>query len=166
MSIFKTKKFYIIAVIVLIVGAVVYSRVKKANQPVQYETVKAEKGDLTQTVEATGKVESQSDLSLRFEIPGLISGVNIKAGAQVKAGQTLANLRLAELNASVAQAQANLNQKLAGGTQSEKDYYKAVLDQAELDLKNSSLVSNAYEDAVTILQIGRASCRERVYVLV
>ncbi len=152
MNIFKTKKFYIIAVIILIVGAVVYGRIKKANQPVQYETVKVEKGDLTQTVEATGKVESQSDLSLRFEIPGLISGVNIKAGAKVKAGQTLANLKLAELNAAVAQAQANLNQKLAGGTQSEKDYYKAVLDQAEADLQNSTLVSNAYEDAVTVLQ--------------
>jgi RND family efflux transporter MFP subunit len=152
MNIFKTRKFYIIAVLVLIVGAIVYGRFKKANQPVQYETVKAQKGNLTQTVEATGKVESQSDLSLRFEIPGLISGVNVKAGAKVKAGQTLANLKLAELNAAVAQAQANLNQKLAGGTQAEKDYYKAVLDQAEIDLKNSSLVSNAYEDAVTVLQ--------------
>ncbi len=152
MNIFKTKKFYIIAVIVLIVGAIVYGRVKKANQPVEYETVKAQKGDLTQTVEATGKVESQSDLSLRFEIPGLISSVNVKAGAKVKAGKTLANLKLSELNAAVAQAQANLNQKLAGGTQAEKDYYKAVLDQAEVDLQNSSLVSNTYEDAVTVLQ--------------
>lgn len=152
MSMFKTKKFYIIAVVVLIIGAIVYSRFKKANQPVEYETVKAQKGDLTQTVEATGKVESQSDLSLRFEIPGVISSINVKAGAKVKSGQTLANLKLSELNASVAQAQANLNQKLAGGTQAEKDYYKAVLDQAQVDLQNSSLISNAYEDAVTVLQ--------------
>jgi len=152
MNIFKTKKFYIIAGILVMGGLVVFNQVKKANKPVEYETVAVEKGELRQTVEATGKVESQSDLSLRFEVPGIVERVNVKAGSSVKSGTTLASLKLSELNAAVAQAQANLNQKLAGGTQSEKDYYKAVLDQASADLENSRLVDNAYEDAVVVLQ--------------
>ncbi|MBP6859483.1 MAG: efflux RND transporter periplasmic adaptor subunit [Candidatus Magasanikbacteria bacterium] len=152
MGIFKLKKFYVIIAALALVGVVVYGQVKKANKPPEYETVKVEKGDLQQTVEATGKVESQSDLSLRFEVPGVIEKVSVIAGAKVKAGQVLASLKLAELNAAVAQAQANLNQKLAGGTQSEKDYYKAVLDQAEADLQNSQVVVNAYEDSVVVLQ--------------
>src|SRR3989339_493061 len=148
MSIFKLKKFYIILAVVLVGGSVVYGKIKKAKKPVEYETVKAERGELTQTVEATGKVESQSDLSLRFEVPGVVERVNVIAGAKVRAGQVLASLKLSELNAAVAQAQANLDQKIAGGTQSEKDYYKAVLDQAAADLENSQIVSSAYEDAV------------------
>ncbi|OGH92481.1 MAG: hypothetical protein A2534_04075 [Candidatus Magasanikbacteria bacterium RIFOXYD2_FULL_39_9] len=152
MSIFKLKKFYIILAVVLVGGSVVYGQIKKANKPVEYETVKAERGELTQTVEATGKVESQSDLSLRFEVPGVVERVNVIAGAKVRAGQVLASLKLSELNAAVAQAQANLDQKIAGGTQSEKDYYKAVLDQAAADLENSQIVSSAYEDAVSALQ--------------
>ena len=152
MNIFKTKKFYIIAIIILVIGMVVYGQVKKKNKPVEYETVTVEKGALTQTVEATGKVESQSDLSLRFEVPGVIERVQAKAGVSVKSGATLAMLKMADLNAAVAQAQANLNQKLAGGTQAEKDYYKAVLDQAAIDLENSRVVDNAYEDAVVTLQ--------------
>lgn len=152
MNILKTKKFYIIAGIILVGGLIIYGRVKKANQPPQYDTVRVQRGDLTQTVEATGKVESQSDLSLRFEVPGVVQKINVKPGAEVKVGATLASLRLSELNASVAQAQANLNQKLAGGTQAEKDYYKAVLDQAAIELENNAGVSSAYEDVVTALQ--------------
>lgn len=152
MGIFKLKKFYVIIAALALVGVVVYGQVKKANKPPEYETVKVEKGDLQQTVEATGKVESQSDLSLRFEVPGVVERVNVTPGAKVKVGQVLASLKLSELNAAVAQAQANLNQKLAGGTQAEKDYYKAVLDQAEADLQNSQVVANAYEDSVVVLQ--------------
>lgn len=152
MSIFRLKKFYIILGLVLVVGSVVYGQIKKANKPVEYETVKVERGDLVQTVEATGKVESQSDLSLRFEVPGVVERVSVTAGTQVKAGQILASLKLSELNAAVAQAQANLDQKIAGGTQSEKDYYKAVVDQAAADLENNYIVSSAYEDSVSALQ--------------
>ncbi len=152
MGIFKLKKFYIILAVVLVGGVVVYGQIKKANKPTEYETVKVGRGDLVQTVEATGKVESQSDLSLRFEVPGVIERINVIAGAKVRAGQVLASLKLSELNAAVAQAQGNLDQKIAGVTQSEKDYYKAVLDQAAADLENSSIVSSAYEDAVSALQ--------------
>ena len=137
MNFFKSKKFYIIAGIIVVMGLFVYGRVKKANKPPEYETVAVQRGDLQQTVEATGKVESQNDLSLRFEVPGVVEKVNVIAGQKVKTGDILANLKLSELNASVAQAQANLNQRLAGATQAEKDYYKAVVDQAQADLEKS-----------------------------
>lgn len=137
MNIFKTKKFYIIAGLMVVASLIVYGRVKQANKPPQYETVQVERGDLQQSVEATGKVESQNDLSLRFEVPGVVAAVNVTAGQKVKAGDMLANLKLSELNAAVAQAQANLNQRLAGATQAEKDYYKAVVDQAAADLEKS-----------------------------
>lgn len=152
MSIFKTKKLYIILAALAIVGFIIYGRAKNSNKPPEYETVKVERVDLVQNVEATGKVESLSDLSLRFETQGVIERVNVVEGAQIKAGTVLANLKLSELNAAIAQAQANLNQKLAGSTQSEKDYYKAVLDQAAADLENNRIVANAYEDMVSALQ--------------
>lgn len=142
MNFFKTKKFYILLAVVVVGGLVVYGQVKKANKPTEYETVAVQRGDLQQTVEATGKVESQSDLSLRFEVPGAVASVNVAAGAKVKAGDTLASLRLSELNAAVAQAQANLSQRVAGSTQAEKDYYKAVVDQASADLEKTKSDTN------------------------
>ncbi|TAN32683.1 HlyD family efflux transporter periplasmic adaptor subunit [Patescibacteria group bacterium] len=128
------RKYWIIGgIVVLAIGGLVYRGYKKSHPPAQYETVKIQRGDLKQTVEVTGKVEANDDLSLRFEVPGTVGNVAVKEGQKVKKGQTLASLRLADLNAAVAQAAANLNQKLAGATQSERDYYKAVMEQAQAD---------------------------------
>lgn len=145
LSFLKKKSFYIPFLIALIlVSFFGYQNYKKSHQPVQYETVAVERGDLKQTVEATGNVESENDLSLRFEVSGLVDRINVKEGDKVKAGDALANLRLAELNAAVAQAQANLNLKLAGATTEDISYYraavdsaKAALDQAKVDGNNS-----------------------------
>jgi len=73
--------------------------------------------------------------------------------AQKAGQQILANLRLADLNAAVAQASANLNQKLAGSTNEERSYYqaavdaaKAAWDQAKIDAQNSITVKEAAFD--------------------
>ncbi len=144
MSFFKTKKFYILLGVVVLVGGVGYSQYKKAHTPPSYETVKVVRGDLTQTVEPTGKIEAVDDLSLRFELPGIIDSVNVKEGDSVKSGTVLATLRLSELNASIAQAEANLNQRLAGATREDRTYYaaavaaaKANLDQSKIDSQNT-----------------------------
>ncbi|PIT88026.1 MAG: hypothetical protein COU29_04455 [Candidatus Magasanikbacteria bacterium CG10_big_fil_rev_8_21_14_0_10_36_32] len=133
MKIFKTKKFYIILVVILIVVAIGYNQYKKANQPIQYETAKVKLGDVIQTVEATGKVESSTELSLRFEISGTLDSVNVKEGDVIKSGKVLASLKAGELSAAVAQARANLNQKIAGATDAEIEYYRAVAQAAKAD---------------------------------
>lgn len=183
LSFFLSKKFYIPAIIVVIVGILSYRSYAAKHEPPTYETVKAEQGLVVQTVEATGKLEAIDDLALRFETPGLLAKVNVKEGEMVKNGTILANLRLSELNAAVSQAVANLNQRLAGATVEDKAYYqsavassKASLDQAKLDAVNqiadaeaavltaqnnlrlasggndSQIVTQAYENAVTVLQ--------------
>ena len=133
MSFFKTKKFYIILAIILLVAFFGYRQYSAKNKAPVYETVQVQRGNLVQTVEATGKVETAGDLSLRFEVPGTMGQVQVLEGATVKAGAFLASLRLGELNAAVAQAQANLNQKIAGSSQAERNYYQAVVDQARAD---------------------------------
>ncbi|MDP3244900.1 MAG: efflux RND transporter periplasmic adaptor subunit [bacterium] len=144
MPVFKKKKFYIIlAVVILVVGGSVYAYRQKTKQTTSYETVKVERGSLAQTVDATGKIKAAEDLSLHFETSGTVDKVNVKEGGVVKAGDRLANLRLSELDASVAQAQANLNQKLAGSTKEEIDYYKAAAQIAQVDK------DKALQDGVT-----------------
>ena len=143
LSFFWSKKFYIPVIILVLVGFFGYRQYSAKHQPPTYETVAAERGSVIQTVEATGKLEAVDDLALRFETPGLLAKVNVVEGAMVTSGTILANLRLSELNASVAQAVANLNQRLAGPTVEDKKYYesavqssKASLDQAKLDATN------------------------------
>lgn len=136
MSVHEHKKKIIIiaAIAVLVIGAIAYGQYRKANQPSSYQTVKAVKGDLVQTVEATGKVKSADDLALKFELSGTIGEVRVKEGDQVKSGDVLIRLRAADLDAAVAQASANLNQKLAGATKEDISYYQSAVDLAKASL--------------------------------
>ena len=136
----KTPKYYIsIGLVVLFVGYGVYSSIAAKNKPVDYETTTATRGNLTQTIEATGKLESKDGVDLRFEMPGTLTTVSVKEGSQVKAGQVLASLRLSELNASLAQASANLRQKMAGATVQDRAYYKAALESAQASWDQSKI---------------------------
>ncbi|OGH88620.1 MAG: hypothetical protein A3J93_00790 [Candidatus Magasanikbacteria bacterium RIFOXYC2_FULL_42_28] len=139
----KKSKYIIIGAItlVLVVGFFIY-RSKQSAVP-QYETVKVERGNLEQTVEATGKVESATDLALKFEIGGIVDAANVQEGDIVKVGTMLANLRLAELNAGVAQASANLNQKLVGLSDADKKYYQAAVDSARSAYEQSKTDAEA-----------------------
>lgn len=137
----------------MVVGAFGYNSYKKSHQPVAYETTAVVLGNLRQTVEATGKIESINGVSLRFDIGGTLMAVRVKEGAVVKAGSILANLRLGELNASVAQAQANLDQKLAGATAEDRRYYEAAAESAKATSEQSAVdLGHATEDTVANLQ--------------
>ena len=162
MTIFKQKKFYFILLLLVGAGYFGYTKYQKSKAPPVYDTVKVERGTLVQSVDATGQIQSAQDLSLKFELPGILSNVNVKEGDTVKAGQVLANLRTADLNASVAQAQANLNKQLAGFTPEYISQIQSSLQKAQNDLnqaqgngsdaETSKLVENAYDDLVITLQ--------------
>lgn len=138
-----------------------YSQYKKANTPIVYDTVKAVVGTIKQTVEATGKIQSANDLSLRFEISGTVGEVKVIEGSVVKANDILMRLKTADLDAAVAQASANLNQRLAGATKEDISYYqsaadlaKASLDQAIADGAHSiSSAESAVETAKNNLKL-------------
>jgi HlyD family secretion protein len=146
-------KILVTLAVVLVGGGLGYRYYKNKNKGPSYDTVKVESQNLVQTVDGTGKIESLNAVTLRFELPGKIQEKNVVEGASVKEGQVLASLRLADLNAAVAQAQANLNQKLAGATDEEKRYYKAAVDAAKASLDQSRTDSlNASVDMVNVLQ--------------
>lgn len=148
----KQKKVYIPAIIILIIGGFWYRSYRASHAPIQYDTVKVVRASLVQTVEATGKIEAVEDLSLKFEASGIVADVKVKANDVVKAGDWLANLRLNEYNASVAQAAANLNQKLAGPSTQDRQYYEAAAGSAqaswEQSIASASNMVSAAESAV------------------
>lgn len=152
MSFYKQKKFYVIIVVGLIVAFVAYGRFKAPIGP-QYDTVKVMRGDLIQTVDATGKIESSEDLKLNFETPGTIAKILVKEGEEVKAGQILAELRADDLNAAVAQANANLQQRLTGISEEDKRYYIAAVDSAKAMFDQSKVEGqNIIAQAQTALE--------------
>lgn len=145
---FKSKKLWLFSLLIIGIAFFAFYFFNGGEKP-KYETIKVERGDLMQTVDVTGKVESANNLSLNFETVGRIDKINVEVGDTVKSGQWLANLSLTELNATVAQAQSSLNQKLAGATLEQISISEKQIESAKLSL---SQAEKNLEDATTLAE--------------
>jgi RND family efflux transporter MFP subunit len=130
-----------IAVVTLVVAAVAaffVARRAGSEMPEGLVTAKAERTDLVQTVSATGSVTAQTGAMVKIgsQITGRIKHLYADVGAQMKAGEIIAELDVPDLEAQVRQAEATLalNQRrlaeqLAGvelqNTQTKTDIEKA-----------------------------------------
>lgn len=74
-------------------------------------TARVTRGDLVETVTATGSVTAQTGAQVKIgsQITGRIRRLYADVGTQVKSGQLIATLDLPDIQAQEAQAQANLN---------------------------------------------------------
>ncbi len=103
------RRIVTILIIILVLGAGAYFvlRQRQAQQtPVieilRQETVRA--GTITATVNATGSIEPEAEVSLTFGLAGTINEVNVARGQTVTAGDVLATLNTEELALAVQQA--------------------------------------------------------------
>lgn len=63
----------------------------------KYQTTTVKKGNLQITVSASGKVEAENQVTLRFQTGGLLSWLGVKEGDRVKKWQVIASLDTREL---------------------------------------------------------------------
>lgn len=73
-----------------------------------YETITITRGSIASTVNATGNIEPQAELSLAFRTTGRVAQVLVMAGQSVAAGQLLATLDTTDLTLALAQAKVSL----------------------------------------------------------
>ncbi|MFH1089923.1 MAG: biotin/lipoyl-binding protein [Candidatus Uhrbacteria bacterium] len=137
----------IVAILVLVIGG--YFLFKKPAEAAMV-TATVKRGTLTQTVDATGVLESLDKVDLAFGTSGTIGLVLVEVGDEVKAGDLLVSLDVAGLQAeraaaaqAVEIARANLEQKEAGSTDEVVKVAEAQVAsaQASLDAASASLVS-------------------------
>ena len=139
-----------------IVLAIVIILIATHSSAPTYTVVPVTKGDLKQTVLATGQVTSQTDLDLSFSTSDTISTLPATVGDKVVQGQVLATLDNRDQYAALSQAQASLAsanaayQKVVDGASSEEvAVAQAALDTAQSNLTSTqnaqkTLVSNAH----------------------
>jgi len=154
----KTKS-KIIWVGVLLLAVIAFFLIPKESQVPQYETTIAKREAVLQTVDATGKLESSKGVSLRFQASGNIGSIKIKEGETVKSGQLLGSLSLPELDATIAQAQASLNQKLAGATIEQVEVSQKQLDSARISLEK------AENSLIDVTKLGEENLKSMNYSL-
>jgi len=100
---------FAIALVAVIAGGAVF--VSRANAPAaktELRTQAVTKGSVIQSVAVAGSVAAMNQTKMSFKTTGKISDIYVSVGQQVTAGQPLAKLDTTDLEAALAQAQANL----------------------------------------------------------
>jgi len=138
------KKTIIVIAVIIIISIIGFSLYKGNGSKIEYVTVSADYGAVVQTVDATGSVSSAEEINLNFRSTGRISSIKVSNGDQVVVGQLLASLESSSLQSKVddaasalLEAEANLEQLLAGSTEEDIKIKEINLEQKEQALKSA-----------------------------
>jgi HlyD family secretion protein len=104
----------------------------------QYLTARVERGNLRNTVSATGALQAVTTVQVGSQASGTISALYADFNSTVKKGQVVAQLDPAQMKAQVDQARANLDQARAGLASARA----AVTDAQAKNLAAKSTVQN------------------------
>lgn len=120
----KKKKTYVIIILLIIIAGGVYYFMSKKPQ-VDHTTVKAEKGELKQTVSVTGEIVAPDEIDLSFKIGGEIILLGVSVGDRVENGQKIAELDSDTLELELIKAKAEIKsqEETLRAMQKENDTY-------------------------------------------
>jgi HlyD family secretion protein len=127
-----------------------------------------EHGDIARSVVATGKIEPLTKVEVKSKASGIVEKIYLDAGDKAKTGQVLADLDKEQLQASVAEARANLEAAEAAQQAAEASYQKNLVDAEGPDVpflkndvdrahdlyKQGLIALNVMQDAEKNYQLG------------
>jgi len=129
-----------IVVVIAIAGLLALKTFYKKKAEVSYGTVKVEKGQIANTVTATGTIEAIKTVNVGTQVSGIVQHLYADFNDNVRQGQLLAKLDTTALKtqwdqslASVKQAQAQLNFQEAAYKRLKVLYDKNFISQADYD---------------------------------
>ncbi len=152
---------------VALIAVLVVIGINGRSKAVQYKTEQVRRGNLVVIVTATGTLQPTNKVDVGSELSGTIKQVEVDYNSKVRAGQVLARLDTAKLEATIAQSRAALGSakakvqqtratltetraklaqyervwSLSGGkvpSQTEMDAAKAAFERAKADAANNA----------------------------
>jgi HlyD family secretion protein len=119
----KIKKVIIISSIIVVVAIGLWLLLSKSSkQSLSLATVEVKRGDIVNTVTATGKVEPIDQVNVGTQVSGVIKKIYVDFNSIVKKGQLLAELDKSTLNSQVLQSKASLASAQNEFTYKEQNY--------------------------------------------
>ncbi len=134
----KPAKAIIIAVCLALIAAAAWYFFKPKNQQPQYITAEVTRGDIEDSVLATGDLEATKMVSVGAQVSGQVKKMYVKLGDQVKQGQLIAQIdsvkqenELKTTEASIKNQQAQLATKQANLAKTEAEYNRQKIMYAQ-----------------------------------
>jgi HlyD family secretion protein len=155
------RKWWILGVIVVVAGLIVAATIKSrsAEKPTTVTTEKSAVRTITHLVTATGKVQSEVEVSIAPEVSGEIVALPLKEGAPVKKGDVIVKIKPDFYMAAVEQQEAALVAAKAVSVQAHAQLLKAQDDfKRSEDLHAKNLVSDSdYSASKTSFEVAKAN---------
>ena len=120
----------VIAVIAVTASLAAYYRSNGDTVAPQYKTVAAVRGDVVETVEATGTLQAVTTVQVGSQVSGTIQSLHADFNSQVRKGQVIARLDASLLQAQVDQAQATIVR-----LQADVERSRVALDDAQVKFR-------------------------------
>jgi len=147
----KKKKIIIFSIIGVLLIAIVVAIIIGSNKEtiITVQTEKVTLTTITQVVEATGKIQPQTQVKINAEVSGEIISLPVKEGDRVKKGQLLVRIKPDTYVADKEQAVANLNRSKSFLVQRQADFRKIESEyNRQQELFKKGLISQSDLEAI------------------
>ena len=153
----KKKLIIIIGVIIVIAVFVIMNMKKGRGGEISVQVDKVKRGDITQVVSASGKIQPETDVKISANVSSEIIGLYVKEGEVVEKGQLLVELDRTRYQAAVQRAKSNKKAAEASLKKAENDFQRAK------DLYNQKLSSTAdLENAEANLKLAESQLEQAI----
>jgi HlyD family secretion protein len=148
------KKVLIIAGIVLVLVAVLFllKPFSKKVSAVTFDTVKVEKGTISNNVTATGTINAITSINVGTQVSGIIQKIYVDFNDHVKQGQLLAKIDETNLLEQLKQSQATLDQ-----AQAQLIYEESTYNRTKALYEKNLIAQSDYDQALYNYENSKAS---------
>jgi len=149
------KKRIILIMIVTVALAAVILALKpfsKKEGTLSLDTVKVERGNISNTVTATGTIKAITTVKVGTQVSGILEHVYADFNNNVKKGQVLA-----QLDETVLKAQVDQSQAAVGQAQAEYIFQKATFDRLKVLFEKNLIAQSDYDQALYNYQNSKAA---------
>ena len=137
LSWFWRKKWWIVLIAIIAVGADLIWGGTNQSAKNEYATVEIVRGDMRQIVSATGEIQPVNTVNVGSQVSGTIDNIFVDFNSQVKKGDILLTIEPSVLEAQVREAEASLS-----SSKSKRNYAKSEYERNQI-LYNEGFISRA-----------------------
>ncbi len=150
----KKKTLIIIALVsvIVIAGVLALKPFSKKETAVSFNTVKVEKGNISNTVTATGTIQAIKTVNVGTQVSGIILHIYVDFNDHVKQGQLLAKLDETPLRTQLDQSQSSVDQ-----AQSQLHFEEATYNRLKVLYDKKLIAQTDYDQALYNYENAKAS---------
>ncbi len=165
-------KNIIIAVLILVLGGLIYNRISKNKSQTEKGKEKGNKKEaiavnvmvvegktFKDNLSLSGSIEANEQVEIRSEVSGIVESIHFQEGSSVSKGQVLLKINDVELRAQLAQAKTKETLASENERRAKLLLQKEAISQEEYDIASADYRSAKAQTQLISAQIGKTNVK-------